>query len=1155
MTPEERLFEATIVAGLVATGWIEGDRARVQPDRALLPDDLLDWLRDAHPEQWERLSRAHGETLGQRLVNALDDALKKSSTPEVLRRGYSFEGEAIELACFPPPNALNPATTARAKRNRLVVTRQAPIEAGSGKTVDLMFSLNGVPVATVELKHRPNAQDAGDARRQYLARPKNLPIFRWPSRAVVHFAVDEQEAWMTTRVDGADTAFVPFNRGTIGGGGNPPNPDGYPTDYLWKDVWARESFLSLLQRYVHLLLVPVERDGQRTHERRMLFPRWHQRDAVRALVRDVEERGPGQRYLIEHSAGSGKSNTIAWLAWHLADLPYDGGNLFDKVVVVTDRTVLDSQLAETIEQMTTTPARVCHVRDRVRVAQRGWGAAGEASATGGGKLGEALDNPGVRIVIVTAQTFRNVPEALADRPRRSFAVLLDEAHSGVGEKTDEAMSRALRESVAPGADDLIAYARQRQQPNQSLFAFTATPQPQTLIDYGRYDPAEDKHVAFHQYTMSQAIAEGFIVDPRLGYVRYETYFRLRGVGVDDPEVDQKTATAAIMRQVSQDPKVMGAKSHVIVRHFLTMVRDTLGGRARAMVVAPSRVAAVGYKRALETELAAQGAEDVGVLVAFSDVVTDPKTGKVVRETDLNGCRESEVPRRFATGKDRILVVANKYQTGFDQPLLAAMYIDRALEGVQAVQTLSRLNRPCGPGTKKVFALDFVNATEVLDGFARFLEGTRLGDAPTPEMLDDLKERLDAAGVYSDAEVLEVAELVLTPSALTRQEAQEKISGVLSVAVGRYEALSSKAREAFRGALTEFLRVYSLVERMVEAPERGMVALSIYGAWLVEKLVGPAQARAFVDLKGQIAVEYVRVSRAGGGLAEAGPNDGGGDDSAPGDVTLSTRSGARPVDPTVRLSVLLQQLNERYGVGAAPADRSTLEAIIEELLGNEEVLGAVQATADARELIRDGEIQKQIRRRFRERQRGGDALVMRFLDDDALRDELMQIVLEMVQRRAPEAAEEDGGELSREELTRLAELGVLRNSLEPRLRGFVRRTLEGVHGDGWFDELMRSVPTELRTGLAGVEPEVVLRERLYLSTLVAAIDRGWTTAFGAVLESAPMTERLSREQCIALLQVLNAHREDAHARPIREADLTTVRAVVAQLHRVLDRVSA
>lgn len=996
------------------------------------------------------------------------------------------------------------------------------------------------------LKHRPNAQDAGDARRQYQARPKNLPIFRWPTRAVVHFAVDDHEAWMTTRVDGADTAFVPFNRGTPGGGGNPSNPADYPTDYLWKDVWTRESFLSLLQRYVRLLLVPVERDGRFVHERRMLFSRWHQRDAVRALVADVTERGPGQRYLIEHSAGSGKSNTIAWLAWHLADVPYEGGHLFEKVVVVTDRTVLDGQLANTIEQMTATPAQVRHIRERVRESQRARRtSSADGAATGGGLLVEALDDPSVRVVIVTAQTFLHAGEALDDRARRNFAVLLDEAHSGVGEKTDAAMSRALGEATEDGGDPLLTYALQRQHRNQSLFAFTATPHPETLHSYGRFDALTNTFKAFHQYTMSQAIAEGFIVDPRRGYLRYESYFRLRGVGVDDPEVDQKTATAAIMREVSKDPKVMGAKSHVIVRHFLEKVRKTLGGRARAMVVAPSRDAAVRYGRTLRTTLDAQGAEDVDVLVAFSGAVT----GETVTEAQLNGCKESELPQRFASEPNRILVVANKYQTGFDQPLLAAMYIDRALEGVQAVQTLSRLNRPHGPGTKQVFALDFVNGTEVLEGFARFLDGTTLGDPPTPEMLDDLRTRLDAAGVYTEAEVFAVAELAITPGGLTEQERQEQIAGLISQAVARHGALAPATQERFRGALVEFLRLHGLLSQVVLVPDRELEARALYGAWLVKSLGGDAAARVFVDLKGKIAVEYVRVVQGAGCLAEPGPGD---DDAPPGEVTLSTRSGARMVDPVVRLSALLQQLNERYGVGAAPADRSTLEEIIAELLGDEEVLDAVRVNAYARELVRDREIQREIRRRFREREQRGDALASRFQDDEALRDELMEIVLEMVQRRAPPAGE---GELTAEELKRLAALNVLRNGLEPRLRGFVRRSQQGAYGERWFDELMRSVPTAERERLVGPAPDVALRERLYLSTLVAAIERHWGPAFGAVMESAPTAERLSRAQCVALLEFLNAHREDAHAKPIRGADLTTVRAVVDQLHRVLDRVGA
>lgn len=297
MTPAEDHLEHTIVDALLASGWIEGDSARVDPSRALVPEDLADWLREAHPTQWARLAKAYGDDTTERLSRALEEALHTKGTPGVLREGFSFDGETIEVACFAPPHAHNPETVVRAARNRLVVTRQAPVEVATRKSVDLLFSLNGVPVATVELKHGPNRQDAAAAVAQYKARPKGLPIFRWPSRAVVHFAVDDQVAWMTTRVCGAETAFVPFNQGTEDGdAGNPPNPHGYPTDYLWKDVWTRANFLTLLQRYVHLLEVSVERDGSLDRERRLLFPRWHQRDAVRAILRDVEARGPGQRY-------------------------------------------------------------------------------------------------------------------------------------------------------------------------------------------------------------------------------------------------------------------------------------------------------------------------------------------------------------------------------------------------------------------------------------------------------------------------------------------------------------------------------------------------------------------------------------------------------------------------------------------------------------------------------------------------------------------------------------------------------------------------------------------------------------------------------------------------------------------------------------------
>jgi len=501
-----------------------------------------------------------------------------------------------------------------------------------------------------------------------------------------------------------------------------------------------------------VLEVSEERDGVVTRQKRILFPRWHQRDAVRALVADVAARGPGQRYLVEHSAGSGKSNTIAWLAWHLADLPDGGGGaLFDKVVVVTDRTVLDNQLAETIEQMTAHPAKVRHIREQVREAQRSRTVLSGERTSGGSALVDALEDPSARVIIVTVQTFLKADSELDDRVRRSYAVILDEAHGGVGEKSDAAMARAF---APDGGDDYLrAYAARRQHPSQSLFAFTATPKRETLFLYGVPEPTDDapeRRVPFHRYRMRQAIAEGFIVNFLDGYLRYHTYFKLRGVGIEgnDPEVDARLATEAIYREVFNDPKVMAAKVRVIATHFLTKVRALLDGKVRAMVVTSSREAALGYGRALRKEFETRGAKGVGVLVAFSGAVTDPETEGTVTEAEVNGFPEAQLPKRFATGDHRVLVVANKYQTGFDQPLLCAMYIDRPLDDVQAVQTLSRLNRPAGVGTKPVFALDFVNGNEVPEAFARFLDGTTLTDAPTPEALDDLRAHLDAAGVYA-----------------------------------------------------------------------------------------------------------------------------------------------------------------------------------------------------------------------------------------------------------------------------------------------------------------------------------------------------------------------------------------------------------------------
>lgn len=1164
MTPAESTFERTVVEALVSHGWREGAPTRFDAQRALLPGDLIDWLREGHAALHGRLVAAWGAQLPERLSRALDEALRDKGTPAVLRDGFRFEGEAVPMAVFPPAGTPDAETKARLAAQRLVVTPQARIEPAGRKSLDLLLSLNGVPVATVELKHRPNGQTAAEAMAQYRARPSHLPLFAWPSRAVVHFAVDDQEAWMTTRVEGEQTRFVPFNRGTEeGDAGNPPSPvGGYATDYLWNDLWTPAAFLTLLRRYVHVLKVTESRDGRDVVERRLLFPRWHQRDAVRALVADVEARGPGQRYLVEHSAGSGKSNTIAWLAWHLADLT-DGaeGSLFDKVVVVTDRTVLDAQLAETIAQMTARPAQVCHVRAYTQEARRARNLlAGERSATGGGTLVEALDDPGVRVVIVTVQTFLDAPDALDTRRRRSFAVILDEAHGGVGEKSDAAMGRLL--SSEAGDDYLRDYAARRQHPNQSLFAFTATPKRETLFLYGVHAPtvdAPERRVPFHRYRMRQAIAEGFIEDVLRGYVRYRTYLRLRGVGVDhdDPELDARRAAAAVWREVFADPKTMAAKARIIAGHFLARVRPLLDGRARAMVVASSRDAALAYARALRTELDRRGAKNVGVLVAFSGAVDDPLTGGTVTEAEVNGFPEGALAKRFATGDHRILVVANKYQTGFDQPLLCAMYIDRPLDDVQAVQTLSRLNRPCGAGRKPVFALDFVNDAEVPDAFARFYDGTTLTQAPDLDAIDELRAHLDAAGVYTAHEVEEVARLALSPdTGLSEGQRQERIHGVVSVARSRFTGLPEGAQETFRSELTEFVRLYALVAQVTEAPDAALEALATYGMWLLPTLPRTSPRHAMEDVRGRIAVEYVRLVPTGGGLAAAHADRDGDDDAPhPGELQLVARVGAAPADATVRLSELLARLNQLHGLGASPEDRASVEALLSLLLGEGDVVEALRGAADPRDLAHDKEVQRQVRLKMRERASAGDGFAERFTEAHGeLRDEIVAMVLEVAGLRVREAdakAQAEGA-LSADDLARLAELNVLRNSVEPRVRALVRRELERAHGGAWIDAVLRCVPQEFRRGLSGLSPEVVLGEKLYLRTLITVVDQHWGKVFGPVLEEAPTQVRLSRAQCRALLEVLDAHREDAHARPIREVDLATVRGVVEQLQRVLDR---
>ena len=772
-------LETEICEHLAAHGWRHepGDAANYDRARALYPEDVLAWVQATQPKDWEAILKNHGSHAAETLLARLRDQIDQRGTLDVLRHGIEMLGlrGKLALAQFRPALAINPEILARYDANRLRVVRQVRYSLHNQNSIDLVLFLNGLPVATAELK-TDFTQGVGDAIDQYRfdrnPRPKGQaaePLLSFPNGALVHFAVSNREAYMTTRLDGADSVFLPFNRGDDGGAGNPVNPDGgHRTAYLWEQVWERHSWLEILGRYL------VAQKDKKKQIAKVIFPRYHQLDATRKLQAAVLAEGPGGKYLIQHSAGSGKTNSIAWTAHFLADL-HDAAHkkLFDSVLVVSDRNVIDTQLQEAIFGFERTTGVVATIK-------------GEGSSKSG-ELAAALSGD-KKVVVCTIQTFPfalNAVRDLAATQGKRFAVIADEAHSS---QTGEAAAKLkavlsikeLKElgdggEVSP--EDLLAaqMAARADDRGISYVAFTATPKSKTMELFGnRPDPArpagEDNLPApFHVYSMRQAIEEKFILDVLQNYTTYKMAFRLahNGKDYDEKEVERGAAMRGIMGWVRLHPYNISQKVEIVIEHYRQEVAPLLGGKGKAMVVVGSRLEAVRWKLAMDKSIKKHGYK-IGTLVAFSGEVKDAESSPdPLTETShaLNpNLQGRDIREAFNTDEYQILLAANKFQTGFDQPLLCGMYVDKRLAGIQAVQTLSRLNRS-HPGKDTTYVLDFVNEPdEVLSAFKTYHATAELANVTDPNLVYNLRAKLDAAGHYDDFEVDRVVAVELKPGA-------------------------------------------------------------------------------------------------------------------------------------------------------------------------------------------------------------------------------------------------------------------------------------------------------------------------------------------------------------------------------------------------------
>ncbi|WEX88499.1 type I restriction endonuclease [Sinorhizobium garamanticum] len=887
-------FETEICAHLAAHGWqyTEGDAAKYDRSRALLPADVVAWVQTSQPKAWETLAKNHGSAAETMLLDRIRKQLDERGTLDLLRHGVELIGlrAPLKLAEFKPAFGLNEEILARYDANRLRVVRQVRYSNNNENCVDLVLFLNGLPVSTVELKtdFTQSVQDAVDQYRfDRHPSPKGQspePLLSFPSGAVVHFAVSNAEVMMATKLEGADTRFLPFNKGNEGGKGNPPNRNGHPTAYLWEEIWERHSWLEILGRYI------VAAKDAKKKITGLIFPRFHQLDATRKLQAAVLAEGAGGKYLIQHSAGSGKTNSIAWSAHFLADLhDKQHKKIFDTVIVVSDRNVIDTQLQEAIFSFERTTGVVETITSE-----------GGAKSS---KLAEALAG-GKKIVVCTIQTFPFALEAvreLAATQGKQFAVIADEAHSSQTGETASKLKQVLSaEELAElgdggevSSEDILAaqMAARASESGITYVAFTATPKGKTLELFGRRpnpsEPASEtnKPQPFHVYSMRQAIEEGFILDVLKNYTPYDLAFKLANAGgeMDDKEVERKEAVKALMRWVRLHPYNISQKVQIVVEHYRANVQPLLDGKAKAMVVTGSRVEAVRWQIAMQKYIRDQK-YDLGTLVAFSGEVDDKESGPEPfseSSKELNpGLNGRDIREAFKLPEYHVLLVANKFQTGFDQPLLCGMYVDRRLAGIQAVQTLSRLNR-AHAGKDTTYVLDFVNSgDDILKAFQTYYETAELAGVTDPNLVFDLRAKLDAAGYYDSFEVDRVVKAELDPQSkqgdlvaaimpvadrLLRayKVAQER----RTVALTKEDAKAAKDAQdemeallLFRSDMGAFVRVYAFLSQIFDYGNTDIEKRSVFYKRLIP-LLDFGRERETVDVS-QIKLTHHKLSTKG-----------------------------------------------------------------------------------------------------------------------------------------------------------------------------------------------------------------------------------------------------------------------------------------------------
>lgn len=946
----------------------------------LIPDDVVSFIIATQPEQWERLREHHGSDVRQKFIRRLAREIERKGTLKVLRQGIKDSGCRFQLAYFRPHSGLNEALQQLYQANLFSIVRQLRYSQSSEKSLDLVLFLNGLPIFTAELKNPLTDQDVEDAVKQYRRdRDPREPLFAF-GRCLAHFAVDPDNVQVATHLSGPGTRFLPFNQGYKNGAGNPPSKTRYATAYLWERIWAKDSVLNLIQHFIHLVTLQEDSAGKEKKQI-LLFPRYHQLDAVRRLVADAREKGPSRRYLIEHSAGSGKSFTIAWLAHWLSVLHNaDDEKVFDSVIVITDRRILDQQLQETVWQFEQTPGVV----ERIDGTSQQLKAALEA---------------GKQIIITTLQKFPVISQELTRLAGNRFAVLIDEAHSSQSGESMKAVKEVLSTSDLEEAeqeeggeqedleDQIVAEMKTRGPlANASMFAFTATPKPKTLELFGRKRP-DGKFEPFSLYSMRQAIEEKFILDVLANYTTYRTYWKLLKKIEDDPRYDRSKAQAQLKRFVELAEHTVRQKVEIMVEHFREHVEDRIKGGAKAMIVTRSRLHAVRYRLALDDYLKEQR-YPYKALVAFSGTVEDRQYGASYTEPSMNGgIPETQTAEAFKKAEYRFLVVANKFQTGFDQPLLHTMYVDKKLGGVNAVQTLSRLNRT-HPGKEETMVLDFCNKSEEIQkAFEPYYETTLLSEATDPNLLYDKQDQIEQFGIFSEAEVDAFAEFYFSHRG--EENFQERVYGYLRPIKERAEEqLDEAALADFRSSLRDYVRLYAFLSQILTFTDSDLEKLYLFARWLRRYLKAPKDDLP-KDIQEKIDMDALRIQPTFRGKIKLEREDSELDPAAGGGLGHLR---AEQLEP---LSQIIEDLNKRFGTGLTEEDRITLGRIMDKAHEDEGLRQSVEV--NPREKARMA-FREQIKELLEELVNTNFRLFKRINDDEDFSENLIDRLFDDYRRR-------------------------------------------------------------------------------------------------------------------------------------------------------------